>query len=136
MANENRTGENPKYPTSFGLFYPVGHLVVGFQSREDALRVQQDLITGGYEPEDCAFFSCKEVAEAAKKNLDQGNFLPHLGSVDKVIEKHLEAAKEGSSFIVIYAPDKVSSDRAMNVIRRVPFEFAHRYHRLVIEELK
>jgi hypothetical protein len=52
-----------------------------------------------------------------------------------MIEQHLEAAKEGSSFLVIYAPDNVSSDRAMNVIRRVPFEFAHRYHRLAIEEL-
>ena len=135
MANENRTSEKPEYPTSFGLFYPVGYLVVGFPGREDALRVQQDLMTGGYEAEDCAFFSCKEVTEAAKENLDQGNFLPRLGGADKVIEKHLEAAKEGSSFLVIYAPDKVTSDRAMNVIRRVPFEFAHRYHRLAIEEL-
>ena len=136
MASENRTSEKPKYPTSFGLFYPVGYLVVGFPSREDALRVQQDLMTGGYEADDCAFFSCREVKEAAKENLDHGSFLPRLGAADKIIEQHLEAAKEGSSFLVIYAPDKVTSDRAMNVIRRVPFEFAHRYHRLAIEELK
>jgi hypothetical protein len=136
MANENKTSEKPKYSTSFGLFYPVGYLVVGFRSREDALGVQRDLMTGGYESDDCAFFSCKEVAEAARKNLDDGSFLPRLGAADKVIEKHLEAAEEGSSFLVIYAPDKVSFDRAMNVIRRVPFEFAHRYHRLAIEELK
>ena len=71
--------------------------------------------------------------EAAGKNLDQGNFLPRSGAADKVIELHLEAAKEGSSFHVVYAPDKLTSDRAM---RRVPFEFAHRYHRLAVEELK
>ena len=99
------------------------------------MRVQQDLKTGGYEPDDCVFFSCKEVMEAAEKNLDQGNFLPRLGAADKVIELHLEAAKEGGSFLVIYAPDKLTSDRAMNH-RRVPFEFAHRYHRLAVEELK
>ena len=74
--------------------------------------------------------------EAAEKNLDQGNFLPRLGAADKVIELHLEAAKEGGSFLVVYAPDKLTSDRAMNVIRRVPLEFAHRYHRLAVEELK
>lgn len=136
MDKQNTTRETPKYPTSFGLFYPVGYLVVGFQSREDALRVQQDLMTGGYEADDCAFFSCREVMEAARKNLDHGHFLPRLGEADTMIKKHLEAAKEGSSFLVIYAPDKVSSDRAMNVIRRVPFELAHRYHRLAIEELK
>ena len=85
---------------------------------------------------DRALFSCKEVAEAAKKNLDHRSFLPRLGVADKMIEKHLEAAKEGSSFIVIYAPDKVSSDRAMNVILRVPFLICAPYHRLAIEELK
>jgi hypothetical protein len=135
MANESRTNEKPEYATSFGLFYPVGYLVAGFPGREDALRVQQDLMKGGYEADDCVFFSCKEVKEAAKENLDQGHFLPRLGETDKIIERHLEAAKEGSSFLVIYAPDKVSSDRAMNVIRRVPFDFVHRYHRLAIEEL-
>jgi len=103
---------------------------------EDALRVQQDLKTGEYEPHDCVFFSCKEVMEAAEKNLDQGSFLPRSGAADKVIELHLEAAKEGGSFLVIYTPDKLTPDRAMNVIRHVPFEFAHRYHRLAVEELK
>jgi hypothetical protein len=100
------------------------------------LRVQQDLKTGGYEPYDCVFFSCKEVMEAAEKNRDQGNFLPRFGAADKVIELHLGAAKEGGSFLVIYAPDKLTSDRAMNIIRRVPFEFAHRYHRLAVQGFK
>lgn len=137
MEDQDKTSSQRKYPTSFGLFYPVGYLVAAFQNKEDALRVQQDLITGGYEPDDCAFFSCKEVTSAAQDNLDQqGNFLPRLGAADKMIEKHLETAKEGGSFLVIYAPDKLSSDRAVNVIRRVPFEFVHRYHRLAIEELK
>jgi hypothetical protein len=89
---------------------PIGYLVVGFKSREDALRVQQDLKTGGYEPDDCVFLSCKEVMEAAEKNLHQGNFLPRLGAADKVTELHLEAG--------------------------APFEFAHRRHRLAVEELK
>ncbi len=93
-------------------------------------------MTGGYEPDDCVFFSCKEVMEATQGNLDQNQgFLPSLGSADKMIKQHLEAAKEGGSFLVIYAPDKLTSDRAMNVIRRVPFALAHRYHRLAIEEL-
>ncbi|SEP11028.1 hypothetical protein [Nitrosovibrio sp. Nv6] len=136
MGNQNTTNESRKYPTSFGLFYPIGYLVVGFKSKEDAKQVQQDLFTGGYVPEDCEFFTCKEVAEAAERNLDTGGFLPRLGGADKVIEIHLKAAEEGASFLVIYAPEKTSVDRAMNVIRRVPFEFAHRYHRLAIEELE
>ena len=37
---------------------------------------------------------------------------PTLGAADKVIELRLEAAKEGGSFLVIYAPDKLTSDGA------------------------
>jgi hypothetical protein len=137
MVEQDKAREKPQYPTSFGLFYPVGYLVVGFKSKEDALRVQQDLKTGGYEPDDCVFFSCKEVTEAATDNLEKNEgFLPRLGWADEAIKVHLETAKEGGSFLVIYAPDKLSSDRAMNVIRNVSFAFAHRYHRLAIEELK
>lgn len=136
MSDENAAMERPEYPTSFGIFYPVGYIVVGLQSKEDAQRVQQDLFTGGYVPEDCALFTCKEVTEAATRNLDENpSFLPRLGWADKAVKIHLEAAKEGASFLIIYAPDKISSDRAMNVVRRVPFVFAHRYHRLAIEEL-
>ena len=40
MTEQDKAREKPQYPTSFGLFYPVGYLVVGFKSKEDALRVQ------------------------------------------------------------------------------------------------
>ena len=90
------------------------------------MRVQQNLITGEYERDDCAFFSSKEVKEAARENLDQNEgFLARYGWADEAVKIHLESAKEGNSFLVIYVPDQLSSDRAMNVVHRVPFEFAH-----------
>lgn len=136
MSDESTAKERPEYPTSFGIFYPVGYVVVGMHSKEDAQRVQQDLFAGGYVPEDCALFTCKEVTEAATRNLDENpSFLPRLGWGDEAVKIHLQAAKEGASFLVIYAPHKIIVERAMNVIRRVPFAFAHRYHRLAIEEL-
>lgn len=49
---------------------------------------------------------------------------------------HLEAARQGDTFLLIYAPGDLESERAMNVVRRVPFEFAHRYHRFAIQVLK
>lgn len=135
--NATNTNEKPKYPTSFGLFYPVGYLVAAFQNHEDAQKVERDMRTGGYEADDCVYFPCEEVTEVATENLDANTgFLPRLGWADEAIKIHLEAAKKGGSFLVIYAPDKLTSDRAMNVIRRVPFKFVHRYHRLAIEILK
>ena len=129
--------KDAKDMTDFGIFYPRGHIVVAFAKKEDAERVQGDLITGGYDPADCLLFTSQQVAEAAKKNLeDHTGMLARLGRSDEAVRKHMEAARQGDTFLLIYAPGDHESERAMNVVRRVPFEFAHRYQRFAIQLLE
>jgi hypothetical protein len=121
---------------NFGMFYPFGYLVAAFPDQKDAQQVQQDLITGGYDEADCVLYTCKEVIAAAKTNLAENTgFLARLGWADEAVQAHLDAAKEGAAFLLIYAPGDTDTARAMNVIRRGPFEFVHRYHRFTIEIL-
>lgn len=123
--------------TQFGIFYPLGYLVVAFPDEKDAQQVQRDLMTGGYDPADCQLFTCGDVAAAAQRNLAENTgFLARLGWADEAVQAHLDAAKQGSAFLLIYAPGDTETARALNVVRRVPFDFAHRYHRFAIEELK
>ncbi len=123
--------------TDFGIFYPVGYLVAAFPDQESARQVQRDLVTGGYDPEDARLYTCAEVAAAAQRNLeDHTGFLARLGKSDKAIQAHLDAAKQGATFLLVYAPSDTEAARAMNVIHRVSFKFVHRYHRLAIEEMK
>lgn len=71
-------------------------------------------------------FQNQEDARNAQKNLeDHTGLLARLGKSDEAVRTHLNAA-----------PDDLSAERAMTVVRRVPFEFAHRYHRLAIQVLK
>lgn len=129
--------KDPTEMTDFGIFYPRGHLVAAFAKKEDAERVQRDLITGGYDPADCLLFTARQVAESAEKNLeDNTGMLARLGRSDEAVRKHLEAARQGDTFLLIYAPGDHESERAMNVVRRVPFEFAHRYQRFTIQTLE
>lgn len=122
---------------SFGIFYPVGYLVAAFPLHADARLVQQDLLAGGYEEEDCALYTAEEVEEAAERNLaGQTGFLARLGWSDIAVQTHLGAAQHGATFLLIYAPGDTDSGRAMNVIRRHPHAFVHRYHRFTIEEMK
>lgn len=120
-----------------GIFYPVGYLVAAFPERAHAERVRDDLMTGGYDGADCELFTSSQVAAAAERNLERNTgWLARLGRSDEYVRKHLESAQDGASFLLIYAPGDTDADRAMNVIRRVPFEFVHRYRRLVIEKLQ
>lgn len=131
MANSQR---DPLEMTQFGIFYPRGHLVVAFKSDEHARKVHQDLLTGGYDASDCVLVPAEEVARSAQQNLeDHTGLLARLGKSDEAVRAHLQAARKGDTFLIIYAPDDLSAERAMNVVRRVPFEFAHRYHRLAIQ---
>jgi hypothetical protein len=122
--------------TQFGIFYPRGHIVAAFRSRQDAEKVQHDLLTGGYNTADCQLFSAVGVARDTQQNLERNTGpLARLGKSDEAVAKHLEAAKRGSTFLVIYAPGDLESERAMTVVRRVPIELAHRYHRMAIQVL-
>jgi hypothetical protein len=49
MSNEPQPSPPP---TQFGVFYPLGHVVVALQSREDAERIRQLLIDGGCDERD------------------------------------------------------------------------------------
>lgn len=123
--------------SDFGIFYPRGHLVVAFGKRQDAERVRRDLLTGGYDAKDCLLATAAEVAKRAARNLeDHTGFIARLGSSDEAVRRHLDAARHGDSFLLIYAPSDREAERAMRVVRRAPFDFAHRYHRFAIQELQ
>jgi hypothetical protein len=123
--------------TDFGMFYPRGHLVVAVPRQEDAMRVRSDLLAGGYAEEDCVLFPAEQVAKSARRNLeDHQSPLSRLGRSDEAVGAHLRAAEKGSTFLVVYAPSELEVERAMNVVRRVPFDFVHRYQRFTIQTIK
>jgi hypothetical protein len=121
---------------SFGIFYPTGWMVIAFASRESAEQVRRDLLTGGYDEADCRLVRSDEVIPSAQAQLDSSGWLAKLGMADEMVGRHLDAANRGSTFLLIHALSDVEAERVMKVVRRVPFELAHRYHRLAIEEIK
>lgn len=128
---------DPLQSTNFGIFYPVGYLVAAFPSKAAAQQVQRDLMTGGYDAADCTLYTSDEMADSAQRNLaEHTSWLARLGSSDEAVQRHLDAANQGASFLLIYAPGDTDAARAMTAIRRVPFEFVHRYHRLAIETME
>jgi hypothetical protein len=56
-------------PRSFGVFAPVGYLVLAFQEEREAAQVRESLLTGGYD----AKKSCSS-AEAARVLRVAGRF--------------------------------------------------------------
>ncbi len=124
------------HASDFGIFYPTGHLVVGFPTPAQAEAIHAEFIAAGYTEADCAIYCADEVRRAAENNLAENDgFFASLGWSARAVETHLELAGKNGAFLVIHAKTDPEVERAMTIIRQVPFAFVHRYHALVIEEL-
>lgn len=128
--------DRKQLPTEFGIFYPTGWIVLAFKDKALAERVQRDLMTGGYEAQDCMLFDAGDVIPTAREQLENADWLGRLGRADEMVQTHLNAAKGGSTFLLVYAQTDDEAERVMNVARRVPLQFAHRYRRFAIQTLK
>jgi hypothetical protein len=105
MANEDsKTYSGNPLLTEFGAFYPINHILVAFEKEEDAQKVREDLMVGGYDSSECETAPCNWVGDAAQSNLDSLGFMARIGASAEYVKRHLEVAKQGATFILIYAP--------------------------------
>jgi hypothetical protein len=58
--------------------------------------------------------------------------LARFGWSAKAVQMHLDLARENGAILVMHAKADAKAEHAMNIIRRAPFEFVHRYHALAI----
>lgn len=116
-----------------GNFYPRGHVVLAFESPEQARNTEQAVREAGFT--DVAAFTDRQVIEATQKGLDSAGITAALGASLKMVEIQNKLATEGCHFLLVKAPKEEDSERLMEVVRRRPFRLAQKYHRLVIETL-
>ena len=72
MSNEPQPSPPP---TQFGVFYPLGHVVVALQSHDDAERIRQLLIDGGYDERDVTLANSSQVAAGARELLQSASVI-------------------------------------------------------------
>jgi hypothetical protein len=122
--------------SDFGAFYPTGYIVIAFERYEDADQVCQTLRDSGYNEQDCSIHKAEKMAELAQRNLDDTGLLARVGKSAAAVKKHLQAAQQGATFLLVYAPKDDDAERVMNAVGDRPVMLAHRYHHLVIEDLR
>jgi hypothetical protein len=121
---------------AIGVFYPLGHVVVALESREDAERMRQLLIDGGYDEPDVTLWSSSEVAAGARELQQSAGVIAKIfGAEIAAMDKHIELADAGYTFLVAYCPSDLDTQRLMNVARRFRYGLAQKYDRFTITKL-
>lgn len=137
MASEKTSDPLETTTDIGGMFYPVGHIIAAFPGEADARSVQKELLAGGLSEADCRLYSSDRMEHVANKELTENTgWLSTLGKSDEAVQRALDAARKGGWFLLIHAPNDDDAATVMNAVRRGKFTFAHRYHRLAIEDVK
>jgi hypothetical protein len=122
-------------PRPFGVFAPVGYLILAFQEDSDAAHAREALLTGGYDDDEILRFSGQQVIADIEGTRDDVSILAYLGAELAYQRQQLEYAKQRCTFLVVYAPTEAETTRVLNVARRFRARLAHKYNRLTVEEI-
>lgn len=120
-------------PRSFGLFTPTGHVVMGFASDADMAMARKALLSAGFRANTIATFPSSEVVAEIRKMQKTFSKAARLFNEFKMMKDHLALARKGGGFLVVYAPSKAETARAVKKAKRFHLKLAHKYNRLTVQ---
>ena len=98
--------------------------------------MRQLLIDGGYDEPDVTPWSSSDVAAGARELQQSASVIARIfGAEMAAMDKHIELADAGYTFVVAYCPSELDTQRLMNVARRFRHGLAQKYDRFTITKL-
>jgi hypothetical protein len=122
-------------PESFGIFKPVGHIVMSFRGTVDLEAAASALTKAGFAAKELVRYTPNEMIAQVNDEIETASPLAAIGQDLNLVKAHRELAESGCSFLVVHAPDDALVDQVTAVARHCKAVTAQRYGRFVVEEL-
>jgi hypothetical protein len=122
-------------PESFGVFKPVGHVVITLRTASDLQRAEAALKEQGFDASEIVRYTPAEMIDQVNAEVERASPLAAIGQDLNLIKAHRELAQAGCSFLVVHAPEQAHVDKVNAVAHRLKAVAAQRYGRFVTEEL-
>jgi methionyl-tRNA formyltransferase len=122
-------------PEAYGVFKPVGHVIVAFPTESDAQAALTALMQEGFDASDIVAYSPAQMKRQADIDIEQAGVLAGIGQELNLVKAHREMAEKGHSFLVVHAPKDAQAQQVADTARRFNATRAQSYGHLVIEEL-
>ena len=121
--------------TSFGVYKPVGHVVISFPSAEQAQAARAALaIESGLEGDAIHFMTDRQMIEQVDSDILDASPLANFGQELNLVKAHRQLAELGYHWLIVCAEGDLAV-RVAAIAKAHGAERAQRYGRLVIEEL-
>ncbi|MBL8278330.1 MAG: hypothetical protein JNL93_16650 [Pelomonas sp.] len=122
-------------PRSFGVFKPVGHVVISFPREEQADRASEALAGLGLAPGAVRHYSDREMLRQIDQDVANASPLASIGQEMNLVLAHRALAEKGYHWLLVYAGDDEQASRIAAVARDCGAERAQHYGHFIIEEL-
>ena len=121
---------------AFGVFKPVGHVVMSFPT----MRALDDAVAalaaqGIAHADELVRYTAAEMKARAEADLRSASPLASVGQELNLVKAHRDLADQGYAFLVVPAADDAAVERVAEVARAAHAYTAQHYGRFVIEEL-
>lgn len=123
------------HPEAFGVFKPIGHVVVSFPQAQDMDGAAEALAKAGFAGRDVVRYSPQEMLAQIDTDLANASALASIGQEMNLVKAHRALAEKGFHWLVVHAPEDEQARRVAEIVRPFKAERAQKYGRLVIEEL-
>jgi hypothetical protein len=122
-------------PESFGVFKPVGWIVITQRSARDLQEMHAALQADGFADDELVPYTPAEMLAQIDDELPNTSVLAEFGQELKIVKAHRVLAENGCSFLLVRAKDDAWAQRVADQVKRLGAPTAQRYGHLVIEEL-
>jgi hypothetical protein len=133
MAIKRMTKED--LPQSLGAFKPVGHVLMGLHSEDDARGAVEALRHAGFAQADIIDFDSAEYSGHMERMIDHASDFAGFGYEITLMRRYRQLCAGGCRWLLVYAPEEDAAQRVADVARRFHALTAVKYHRLAEEDL-
>jgi hypothetical protein len=122
-------------PESFGLFKPVGWIVITQRTAENVAAMHAALQDDGLSQDEWVIYTPQEVVTQIDGELPNASALAEFGQALKVVKAHRVLAENNCSLLMVRAADDEWAQRVADQVKRRGAPTAQRAGHLIIEAL-
>jgi 3-oxoacyl-[acyl-carrier-protein] synthase III len=122
-------------PTSFGVFKPVGHVMLGLPTQAQVDALVTALHDAGWPPSSVRQFAPKESAAELREMVDNAGVLAGFGYEITLLRRYADLAEAGYRWLLVKADDTERATEAADLARAQGATLAVYYRTLTVEEL-
>ena len=122
-------------PTSFGVFKPVGHVMMGLPSQAQVDALVAALHDAGWPGAGVRQFSPRESVAELQAMVEKAGPLSGFGYEIVLLRRYLSLTLEGYRWLLVQADDTEAAEAAAKVARACGATLAVYYRTLTVEEL-